>query len=360
MLIDLARIEVKAGDGGNGRVSLRREAHMPRGGPDGGNGGNGGDVTLVADENVATLLGFRYTPRFAAGDGEPGGSSSCTGGNGEHRNIAVPLGTVIIDAKTGEHLGDLNEQGQSLLVARGGRGGLGNEHFKSSTDQTPRRATPGQPGGKRTLRLELKLIADVGIIGKPNAGKSTLLRAVSRARPEVADYPFTTKTPHLGIAELRGESERRLVVADIPGLIEGASGGAGLGHDFLRHVERTSVLVHLLDVAPVDGGEPAANYRTIRAELKAYSPELAEKPEIVVINKIDLVPAQDRAAVIERVQAELDLAGGTPLVVTSGASREGVEVLLEACWRVVGAAPPGWRRRAEPQRDRTPRQSAAE
>ncbi len=359
MLIDLARIDVRAGDGGNGCVSLRREARVPKGGPDGGNGGRGGDVTLVGDANVATLLEFRRTPRFVAGSGEPGGGSSCTGANGEHRVVAVPLGTVVADARTGELLGELNQQGQTLLVARGGRGGFGNEHFKSATDQTPRRATPGEPGGERTLRLELKLIADVGLIGKPNAGKSTLLRAVSRARPEVADYPFTTKSPHLGIAELPGERDRRLVVADIPGLIEGAAGGRGLGHDFLRHVERTSVLVHLIDVAPIDGGDPAANYQAIRAELKAYSAALAEKPEIVVLNKIDLVPAADRAEVIERLESQLHLAGGTPLVVTSGASREGVEVLLEACWRAVGTHPPGWGQRAEPPRDRTPRQTAA-
>jgi GTP-binding protein len=227
-------------------------------------------------------------------------------------------------------------------VAHGGRGGFGNEHFKSSTDQTPRYATPGEEVEDRTLRLELKLIADVGLVGMPNAGKSTMLRAMSKATPKVADYPFTTRSPNLGIAELGGE--RRLVIADIPGLIEGASGGAGLGHEFLRHIERTTLLVHLLDVAPVDGSDPAETYRAIRGELAEYSAALADKPEIVALNKIDLVPADERQAVIARVAGALELAGDDRLLVTSGATHDGIGALLEACWRVVGKGEkePGW------------------
>ncbi len=343
MFIDQATIHVKAGDGGNGCVSLRREKYVPRGGPDGGDGGHGGDVVLEGDPNLNTLLHFRKRVNFAAEPGRPGAGKSQTGADGGDCAIRLPLGTVVYDAQTGECLGEINEPGCVLPVARGGAGGFGNEHFKSPTHQTPRYATPGEPGRQRSLRLELKLIADVGLVGMPNAGKSTMLRAVSRATPKVADYPFTTTFPHLGIAELPGEPLRRLVVADIPGLIEGASHGAGLGHDFLRHVERTRVLVHLLDVRPLDGSDPAANHHAVQVELAEYSAALAAKPQIVVFNKIDLVPEAERDAMVEDLRERLGLDDATPLLVASGATRLGVMELLEACWSLMGKAPtPAW------------------
>jgi GTP-binding protein len=339
MLIDRATIFVRGGKGGDGCVSLRREKYVPKGGPDGGNGGHGGEVVLVGDRSLDTLLGFTYSPHFRAGNGQPGRGKSMRGSDGEDRIVPVPLGTLVHEAPDGGLLGDISRPGQTLVVARGGKGGFGNEHFKSPTNQTPRVATPGEEGEERTLRLELKLIADVGLVGKPNAGKSTMLRAMSKATPKVADYPFTTRWPNLGIAELGGE--RRLVIADIPGLIEGASDGAGLGHEFLRHIERTTVLVHLLEVAPADGTDPADNYGAIRRELAEYSPTLAEKPEIVAINKIDLVPQAERQAVIDRIAPGFP---PTDFHVTSGATREGVGELLEACWQAVGkgAQEPGW------------------
>jgi GTP-binding protein len=339
MLIDRATIFVAGGKGGDGCVSLRREKYVPRGGPDGGDGGRGGSVVLVGDESLDTLLGFTYSPHYRAEKGQPGKGKSMRGADGGDCVVPVPLGTLVYEATSGGLLGDISTAGQTLVVARGGKGGLGNEHFKSATNQTPRTATPGADGETFTLRLELKLIADVGLVGKPNAGKSTMLRAMSRATPKVADYPFTTRSPNLGIAELPGE--RRLVVADIPGLIEGASAGAGLGHEFLRHVERTTVLVHLLDVAPTDGTDPGANYRAIRAELAEYSPVLADKPEIVVLNKIDLVPHDARADTVALIVETLRTDG---VRVTSGATREGVPELLEACWKAVGKndTKPGW------------------
>jgi GTP-binding protein len=342
MLIDRATIFVRAGKGGDGCVSLRREKYVPKGGPDGGDGGRGGDIVLEGEPSLDTLLGFTYTPHFRAADGQPGRGKSMTGADGDDRVVQVPLGTLVFEAESGGLLGDVSRPGQRLTVARGGRGGLGNEHFKSPTNQTPRYATPGEEGEQRTLRLELKLIADVGLVGKPNAGKSTMLRAISRATPKVADYPFTTRSPNLGIAELPGE--RRLVVADIPGLIEGASEGAGLGHEFLRHIERTTVLVHLLEVAPADGSGPADNYRAIRAELAEYSQALAEKPEIIALSKIDLLPQADRSTEAERIAADLEPAGGDPLHATSGVTGQGLDDLLEACWRAVGKgeAQPDW------------------
>jgi GTP-binding protein len=342
MLIDRATIFVRGGKGGHGCVSLRREKYVPKGGPDGGDGGHGGSVVLVGDQSLDTLLGFTYSPHFRAAKGQPGRGKSMHGADGDDSVVPVPLGTLVYDAADGELLGDISRHGQTLTVAHGGKGGFGNEHFKSPTNQTPRDATPGEEVEDHTLRLELKLIADVGLVGKPNAGKSTMLRAMSKATPKVADYPFTTRSPNLGIAELGGE--RRLVIADIPGLIEGASGGAGLGHEFLRHIERTTLVVHLLDVAPADGSDPADNCRAIRRELAEYSAALAEKPEIVVLNKIDLVPADDRPAVIARIAGALKLAGDERLLVTSSATREGIGELLEACWRVVGKGEkePGW------------------
>ncbi|MHC4784757.1 MAG: GTPase ObgE [Planctomycetota bacterium] len=341
MLIDRATIFVRGGKGGDGCVSLRREKYVPKGGPDGGDGGHGGNVVLVGDESLDTLLGFTYSPHFRAAKGQPGRGKSMRGADGDDRVVPVPLGTLAYEAPDGELMGDVSRAGQTLTVARGGKGGFGNEHFKSPTNQTPRCATPGEEGEERTLRLELKLIADVGLVGKPNAGKSTMLRAMSKATPKVADYPFTTRWPNLGIAELG--RERRLVIADIPGLIEGASSGAGLGHEFLRHIERTTVLVHLLEVAPADGTDPADNYRALRAELAEYSAALAEKPEIVALNKIDLVPPDERQAVIARIGAGLGPAGGH-LRSTSGATHDGIGELLEACWQAVGGGghEPGW------------------
>jgi GTP-binding protein len=349
MLIDRAIIFVRAGRGGDGCVGLRREKFVPRGGPDGGDGGRGGDVWIVADPGTDTLLGFTYTPHFAAEDGGPGRGGSKHGADGSDREVRVPLGTLVYDHGRGDLLADVSGAGDRLVIARGGRGGFGNEHFKTSTNQTPRTATPGEPGQQRTLRLELKLIADVGLVGRPNAGKSTLLRAVSRATPKVADYPFTTRQPHLGIAELPGA--RRLVVADLPGLIEGASRGAGLGLEFLRHIERTGVLVHVVEVAPLDGTDPEKNYADVRGELGAYSEALLAKPEIIVLNKIDVVPADERRDVVARlaaaIAAQAGAASGRPVLVASGATGEGVAAVLEACWIALGRGEPaGWKRSA--------------
>ncbi|MHC4416000.1 MAG: GTPase ObgE [Planctomycetota bacterium] len=317
MLIDQATIFVTAGKGGDGCVSLRREKYVPKGGPDGGDGGRGGSVVLIGDSSLDTLFSFTFSPHFRAQSGRPGQGKSMYGAHGGDCVIPVPLGTMVFDAESSNVLADIAETGQRFVAARGGRGGFGNEHFKSPTNQTPRHATPGEPGQQRTLRLELKLIADVGLIGKPNAGKSTMLRAVSRATPKVADYPFTTRSPQLGITELPGQ-DRRLVVADIPGLIEGASAGAGLGHAFLRHIERTVVLVHLLDSAPPDGSDPVASYHAIRRELAEHSQALAAKPEIIALNKIDQIPEPERDDVIERIAGRL---GGVKAHATSGSGR---------------------------------------
>jgi GTP-binding protein len=330
LFIDRATIFVRAGKGGNGAVSFRREKYIPKGGPDGGDGGKGGDVILVGDPSYDTLLHLTHHPHYRAKDGGRGMGRSMHGGDGADLIIPVPPGTVVADRDSGQVLADISQPGQRLIVARGGAGGLGNEHFKSATNQTPRDATPSEPGQERTLLLELKLLADVGLVGLPNAGKSTLLRAISRATPKVADYPFTTISPHLGIAELPGD--RRLIVADIPGLIEGAAHGAGLGHDFLRHIERTTMLVHLLDVAPLDGSDPAENYKVVRQELLDYSVELAEKPEIIAFNKIDLVPVEERQQRIKQLVGCLRLPRGENPIVISGATGEGVTELLQACW----------------------------
>lgn len=349
MLIDQATIFVRSGKGGDGCMSFRREKYVPKGGPDGGDGGRGGDVILIGDDSLTTLLPLRPRPHYRATSGTQGMGKSMTGAAGDDKIVPVPLGTVVHDAETGKVEIDISEHGQRWLAARGGKGGLGNERFKSSTNQAPREWTPGEPWEERTLRLELKLMADAGLIGLPNAGKSTMLRAVSEATPKVADYPFTTLHPHLGMAALPsgGSAERRLVFADIPGLIEGASGGAGLGHDFLRHVERTGVLVHVLDVMPIDGSSPEQNYRTIRGELAGYSSELAEKPEVVVLNKIDLVPEQDRVETIDRIAAAIGLPDDRRPIVTSGATHEGVAALLEACWTLLGRRDvEGWRVRS--------------
>lgn len=330
MLIDRAKIFVRSGKGGHGCVSMRREKYRPRGGPDGGDGGKGGDVVLLGDNSLNTLISLTPRPHYRAESGRPGEGSSCHGRNGEHCIIPVPLGTIVCDVETNERLGDIDADGQRLVVASGGLGGYGNEHFKSSTNQAPRESTPGGPWEERTLELELKLIADVGLVGLPNAGKSTLLGAMSRAHPRVAAYPFTTLSPNLGTAELPGH--RRLVVADIPGLIEGAADGAGLGHDFLRHIERTRVLLHVLDVDPSDGSDPAENYRVIRGELEAYEADLASKPELILLNKVDLVPEDIRPDVLGPIEEALsDI--GVPCLIASGATGEGVPMLLERLWK---------------------------
>ena len=332
MLIDTAKIFVRSGKGGSGCVSMRREKYRPRGGPDGGDGGKGGDVILVGDSSLNTLISLIPRPHFRAENGRPGEGSSCHGRNGEDCVIPVPLGTIVLDVEEDTRLGDIDTNGQKLIVARGGEGGFGNEHFKSSTNQVPRESTPGGPWEERTLRLELKLIADVGLVGLPNAGKSTLLGSMSRARPRVAAYPFTTLSANLGTVELTGH--RRMVVADIPGLIEGAADGAGLGHDFLRHIERTRVLLHVLDVDPMDGSDPAENYRVIRGELESYEADLASKPEVILFNKIDLVPEDLRQEMFEQIEADLGDASG-PRWIASGATGEGIPALLEGLWSCV-------------------------
>ncbi|HVP28856.1 MAG TPA: GTPase ObgE [Myxococcota bacterium] len=334
--IDEAKVHAVAGAGGNGCRSFRREKYVPRGGPDGGDGGRGGDVVLVADRNLATLLDLRLRPELKAERGAHGEGSRRDGKDGASVEVRVPVGTIVRDADAepdAEPLADLVEHGQRFVAVRGGRGGLGNANFATPTRQAPDFATPGKPGEERRLRLSLKLLADIGLVGFPNAGKSTLLRRLSAARPRVAAYPFTTLVPSLGVAEW---GERRFVVADIPGLIEGASEGAGLGDRFLRHVERTRVLVHLIDAGAwqLEDRDPIAGYEAIRAELGAYDAKLLERTEIVAINKVDLLP--DRA-VLEPVEAELR-ARGRVVVRLSGATGEGIPELLRAMATALEAA----------------------
>jgi len=327
MFVDEAVIQVKAGDGGDGCVSFRREKYIPKGGPDGGDGGDGGSVIMVADPNKDTLLDFSSRHHWRAKRGQGGMGKKMSGLSGDDLVIHVPPGTLVFDAEHQLLLADLDASERRVIVAKGGKGGRGNWRFKSSTNQAPRYAEPGTQGQERRLRLELKLIADIGLVGMPNAGKSTLLRAISAARPKVADYPFTTLDPQLGIVEL--DSERRMVVADIPGLIAGAQHGAGLGHAFLRHIERTKIIVHMLDMYPLDGSDPAENYRKIRNELEAFSPALAQKREIIAANKMDL--AIDQTA-IDYLRAALPDKQIYPI---SGVSRQGVEKLLELLWRIL-------------------------
>ncbi len=293
--LDEVVIEVEAGKGGDGIVHFRREKFVPRGGPDGGDGGRGGDVVLYVDPHLNTLAHFRYKKRFKAQDGGRGGPNNRTGKSAPPLRIPVPPGTLVYDADTGELLGDLTEPGQELVVARGGRGGRGNARFKSSRRQAPRLAERGEPGEKRRLRLELRLIADVGIVGVPNAGKSTFLSRVTHAKPKIAPYPFTTLVPHLGVAVL--DDGRTLVLADIPGLIEGAHKGLGLGHDFLRHIQRTRVLIHLLDGLSPD---PVADFHQINTELALFDPRLGEKPQVVALNKMDLPEVQEKWPRVEK------------------------------------------------------------
>jgi GTP-binding protein len=325
VFVDRARIWVKAGDGGNGSASFRREKYIPRGGPDGGDGGNGGSVYLRAKPNLTSLLPFQFTSRFKAENGGPGRSQQRHGKTGKDLFVDVPPGTVIWDDETGEPLADLTEAGETSVVARGGRGGLGNVHFKSSTRQAPRIAELGEPGEELWLRLELRMIADVGLVGLPNAGKSTLLAAASAARPKIADYPFTTLEPMLGVVQVGGSDGQTFVMADIPGLIAGAADGVGLGLEFLRHVRRTKVLVHVLDASGgLEGRDPLADFATVNAELEAYEEDLLAKPMLVALNKIDVPEARDS---VERLTSTLQEQGFAVFPI-SAVTGEGVEPLM--------------------------------
>lgn len=327
--VDEAVIRVKAGDGGNGCVSFRRERFIEYGGPDGGDGGDGGDVYLVANEGLNTLVDFRHDRYFEAKRGENGSGRNMTGARGENREIRVPIGTVAYDDETGELIGDLTEDGQKLMVAKGGWHGLGNTRYKSSVNRAPRQSKPGTPGELRVLRLEMKLLADVGLLGLPNAGKSTLISAVSAARPKVADYPFTTLYPNLGV--VRVGDFQSFVMADIPGLIEGAAEGAGLGIQFLKHLSRTSLLLHLVDVAPlVEENEPVRAVRTIEAELEQYSDELANYPRWLVLNKVDLLPPDKRDARCQEIIDELGWEGRVFRI--SAATKQGTQDL---CFQIM-------------------------
>ncbi|MDR6671693.1 Obg family GTPase CgtA [Xanthomonas sp. 1678] len=328
-LVDEAEIQVGAGNGGNGCIGFRREKFIPLGGPDGGDGGNGGSVWLVADENLNTLVDFRHQRSFRAQRGENGMGRQMYGKAGEDLVITVPVGTVVINVDTDETIGDLVAHGDRLLVAQGGKGGLGNMHFKSSVTRAPRKATPGEEGEERTLKLELKLLADVGLLGFPNAGKSTFIRAVSAATPKVADYPFTTLYPNLGVVSV--EAYRSFVIADIPGLIEGAADGAGLGAQFLRHLQRTRLLLHLVDLAPMEGGvdgvAPIEQVRAIERELEKHDPELLAKPRWLVLNKADLMFEDEARTLAEQVVAEL---GWTqPWYLVSALGRDGTWPIMK-------------------------------
>ncbi|WP_426663309.1 Obg family GTPase CgtA [Rhodanobacter aciditrophus] len=302
--VDEAIIKVQAGDGGNGCASFRREKFIPFGGPDGGDGGSGGSVWLVADEGLNTLVDFRHQRSYKAQRGQNGMGSDMYGKGGEDTSIRVPVGTVVTNVDTDEVIGDLTAHGQRLLVAQGGKGGLGNIHFKTSVNRAPRQFTNGTPGESRELKLELRLLADVGLLGFPNAGKSTFIRAVSAATPRVADYPFTTLHPNLGVVSLG--TDQSFVIADIPGLIEGAADGAGLGIQFLRHVSRTSLLLHLVDIAPIDDTDPVEQVRAIERELAKFNPELLERPRWLVLNKSDALPEDERQRVAEDIVRRLD------------------------------------------------------
>lgn len=325
--VDEAKIRIEAGDGGNGSISFRREKFVPLGGPDGGNGGAGGSVLLQADLNLNTLVDYRYERHFKAVRGEGGSGKNCTGAAGDDIILRVPVGTTIIDEDTEEVLGDLTADGQSLLVAKGGRGGLGNTCFKSSRNRSPRQSTPGTPGEKRNLRLELKVLADVGLLGMPNAGKSSLIRAVSAAKPKVADYPFTTLVPNLGVVKV--DKMRSFVMADIPGLIEGAAEGAGLGIRFLKHLARTRLLLHVVDIAPWDdAADPVRVVTAIVDELRRFSPALSERPRWLVLNKIDLLPEDEARRRCDALVKGLDWQG--PVFEISASERLGTERLSQA------------------------------
>lgn len=323
---DEATIDISAGHGGAGCVSFRREKFIPFGGPNGGDGGRGGSVFALADQNINTLIDYRYTRRFDAKNGEPGRGSDQFGAAGADIDMRMPVGTIIRNAETGEVMAELLEHGQRVLLAKGGDGGFGNLHFKSSTNRSPRQKTPGWPGEAFKLQLELRVLADVGLLGMPNAGKSTFIAAVSNARPKIADYPFTTLHPNLGV--VRVGPERSFVIADIPGLIEGASEGAGLGHQFLRHLQRTRLLLHIVDAAPFDDSvDPVAQAKAIVAELKKYDPALHAKPRWLVFNKLDMVPVEEREARVKDYVKRLRWKG--PVFAISALARDGLQPLLE-------------------------------
>ncbi len=322
MFVDEVRITVRAGRGGNGICSFRREMFVPRGGPDGGDGGHGGDIIMTASHRLTTLLDLRYQNQYEAQDGRAGGGSNCTGRSGEDLTIIVPVGTIVYDDQTTEVLADFIEDGQTAVIAHGGRGGKGNSNFATSINRVPTKCTPGTPGDERTLRLELKLLADVGLVGFPNAGKSTLIAAISAARPKIADYPFTTLIPNLGV--VRWGSHRSFVVADIPGLIEGAHEGKGLGVQFLRHIQRTAFLLHLIDVSEWAAEDPITSFETLRRELAAYDPTLTHRPLAVVATKIDLLGTSERLAELQAYcQRE-----GHPCLAISAAANKGLNELI--------------------------------
>ncbi len=330
MFVDEVDIHVAAGDGGRGCLAFRREKRVPRGGPSGGDGGHGGSVYIVASPHTNTLIHYRFHPEFTAERGEHGQGSNRTGYTGVDLELPVPIGTLVYEKADPDHpvrlLADLAEEGQRVLVARGGRGGLGNAHFATSTNRAPRKVQPGESGEERNLRLELKLLADVGLVGFPNAGKSTLISRISAARPKIAAYPFTTLTPNLGVVGL--SNDRSFVVADVPGLIEGAHRGLGLGHQFLRHLERTKLLVHLVDISGASGRDPVDDLDTVRRELELFRPELAAKPQIVAANKIDALDDESRVSdLCARARAL-----GLPFFRISAVTGAGVSELLEAAW----------------------------
>jgi len=327
--VDEAAITVEAGKGGKGCMSFRREKFVPKGGPDGGDGGHGGSVYLVGDESLNTLIDFKFQRFYKAENGRPGQGSQMSGRKGEDLFIKVPVGTTVIDVETLEVIGDVTEAGQELQVAQGGYRGLGNIHFKSSTNRAPRRTTPGTEGERRELRLELKLMADVGLLGMPNAGKSTLIRSVSAARPKVADYPFTTLVPNLGVVKIG--SHEHFVIADVPGLIEGASEGAGLGLRFLKHLSRTRLLFHVVDIEPIDESDPVDAINMISAELENFSPTLASLPRWLVINKLDLIAPEERDAKVADLVKRLEWDG--PVFRISAASGEGCAELVQSAHR---------------------------
>jgi GTPase len=335
--IDEAEVSVQAGDGGRGCVSFLREKYRPKGGPDGGDGGQGGDVVLEAQDGLTTLLDFKFQPTIRAERGEDGRGKCQYGRAGSDRVVRVPLGVIVRDAASGEPLADLAHSGDRVIVARGGRGGQGNAHFATPSRQTPRYAQPGQPGETRRLHLELRLLADVGLVGYPNVGKSTLIGAVSAARPRVADYPFTTLVPHLGV--VRCDDEHSFVLADVPGLIEGAHTGQGLGLRFLRHLSRTSLLIHLLDISGLSGRDPVSDFEAINHELKCFDADLAAKPQVVVANKLDLAEARGQLPAVRARFAER----GIHVLAISAATGEGVrDLILVVCRRIqeLRAAPP--------------------
>ncbi len=332
MFIDEVKIDVKAGDGGNGCTAFRREKYVPRGGPSGGDGGRGGDVWMVASEHYNTLLHYRFNPEHKAERGRHGEGSNKTGRDGASIELPVPVGTVVYDDDTGELLFDLTKPGQRVLVAKGGRGGRGNARFATSTHQAPTEHEPGRPGEEKRLRLELKLLADVGLVGFPNAGKSTLISRVSAARPKIADYPFTTLEPHLGVVSL--EDGRSFVMADIPGLIEGAHEGHGLGIQFLRHIERTRLLAHLVDVSEMSGRDPVRDFEIIMAELASFSKDLARKPMIVVATKMDIAQDPERVESLKKIARKKRLRF-FPISAVTG---EGVEKLKTAMAEIIGAS----------------------